>query len=243
MTSRNNRNYYFLSIALLLAGLFYFQDSFKKNNSSSVLKPSQLDFSKANQFPSEDFTPAETTQNEVSLGNTLQLPPFTKNDLQKWQSLEEILKSKNDNDPRINAELKNLSTEFHEALYSKYASMKPEDRNERGTLVFLIARDLKSPNDLDFLQKVYQESPCLNLANCQTSTEEDPHHGGANQTTLDYPQLVGLYQLDRQLGERPEILKDANLRAGVYATLKNAENFPAPQVHQKAQQIREKYGL
>lgn len=236
----------FLILALLTAGLFLFKNTGyspdKPGPQFGLKKPSQMSFTGGNRF-SEDFNakPSATSENTSSAPEAL--PALPESERPAWQALEEILQSKNDNDPRLDKELSDLSLEFHKALFTKYQNLKPEDRNGRGTLVFLIARDLKNKDDLDFLQTVYEESPCLNLADCTAPPADDPTGSGSQETSLNYPQLAGLYQLDMQLSKRPELLKQPDFRAGVYSLLKTAENFPAPQVHAKAQQIREKYGL
>jgi hypothetical protein len=242
---RNNIIQILIIIALLTAGLFYFWSRPSATKTGQPLKPSQLDLSADNPFH-ENLNPPPQSDSAASAqeSNSASVPAeLTEKELPAWKTLDEIIKSKNDNDPRMDRELSHLSAGFHKALYKKYASFKPEARNERGTIVFLVARDLKDPADLDFLQSVYQESPCLNMGDCTASPEADPQDIGAQQTTLNYPQLAGLFQLDQQISKHPEFLKDPSFRAGIYSLLKTAENFPAPQVHQKAQQIREKYGL
>lgn len=201
-----------------------------------------MSFAGGNQF-SKDFNAKPSTPSENLALEKQALPLLPESEKEAWQALEDVLHSKNDNDPRLDKELADLSLEFHKALFMKYQNLKPEDRNGRGTLVFLIARDLKNKADLEFLQTVYEESPCLNMADCTAPSVDDSTGSGSQETSLNYPQLVGLYQLDMQLSKRPDLLKQPDFRAGVYSLLKTAENFPAPQVHAKAQQIREKYGL
>ena len=113
-----------------------------------------MTFADGNRF-SEDFqaAPDAATTGEAPT----EMPELPEREKSAWLALEEILKSKNDNDPRLDKDLSDLSLHFHKALYSKYQSLKPEDRNGRGTLVFLVARDLKNSADIEFLQKVYEE--------------------------------------------------------------------------------------
>jgi len=231
-----------LGIALLLAGLFLFK-SYNKDASAphGLQKPSQMTFTQGNRF-SEDFNATPDTPEESAVVSA-EAPALADDEKAAWQALEEILNSKNDNDPRLDKQLSQLSPEFHKAIFSKYESLKPEDRNGRGTLVFLVARDLKDTADIEFLQKVYEENPCLNMRDCSAQPDEDPQDSGFQQTSLNYPQLAGLYQIDAALSKRPSLLNNPQIRAGIYSLLKTAENFPAPQVHAKAQQIREKYGL
>lgn len=233
--------------ALLLAGLYFFLGQ-KNSDSVAILKPSQLDFSKSNQLQEpttvQEQSQADPVAADSAVAATTPVPTTLSEAEQKlWANFEEILKSKNDSDLRVK-DLKNLSADFRKALSDKYGSLKMEDRNGRGFIIFLISKELKSASDLDFLQKVYQEQPCLSLENCSTtSRDENPHTSGIDQTTMNYPQLVALYQLDKQLEAKPELLKDPAMRAGILATLKQAEAFPVPAVHDRAQQIREKYQL
>lgn len=233
--------------ALLLAGLFFIMGK-KSSEATTLLKPSQMDFTNSNQLQEpmkfEEQSQAEPT-NVESVSATVFAPPTTLSESEQklWTTLEEILKSKNDNDPLVN-QIKNLSADFRKALSDKYSSLKAEDRNGRGFIIFLISKDLKSASDLDFLQKVYQEQPCLSLENCSTtSRDENPHTSGTDQTTMNYPQLVALYQIDKQLAVKPELLNDPAMRAGILATLKQAEAFPVPAVHDRAAQIRQKHNL
>lgn len=237
---------FFLSLligALLFAGLFFIWGK-KKSEVTTALKPSQLDFSQGNQIQEPTAIQAQAEPTTVNTDDAEYAPATLSNPEQKlWLTLAEILKSKNDSDPRV-GDLKNLSTEFRKALSDKYSSLKMEDRNGRGFIVFLISKDLKSASDLEFLQKVYQESPCLSLENCGvTSRDDNPHNAGVDQTTMNYPQLVALYQIDKQLEANPQMLNDPAMRAGILATLKQAEAFPVPVVHDRAEQLRKKYNL
>lgn len=231
--------------ALLVAGLFFVVRYFDStaSNEQRALKPSQLDFTKNNEIqPAAPAPPEPTSEGVVEASVLPALNLISESEKKLWTSFEEILKSRNDSDSRVN-ELTNLSPEFRNALFEKYSSIKAEDRNSRGFIVFLISKDLKSANDLDFLQKVYQEAPCLSLENCGVTGTEDSHTAGVNQTTTNYPQLVGLYQIEKQLETNPELLKDPALRAGVLVTLKQAEAFPVPTVQERAEKIRQKFKL
>jgi hypothetical protein len=230
--------------ALLVAGRFFVGKN--KESQTENLKPSQLDFSKTNTLPAAP-TATQVTEvpaaTEVAVVVSSDQSKLVGADLKVWQSLDAIIKSKNDNDPRINTEMKSLSLSVHEALYEKYNSMPSEDRNVRGLVVFLIARDFKTKADLDFLKKVYDESPCLSLEDCKNVGSDDAHFSGMNQTTLNYPQLAGLYQIEKQLDGRKSLLQDPVFKDGVLAILKQADNFPVPAVQKKSEEVRKKFGL
>lgn len=211
------------------------------SNEQRALKPSQIDFTKGNQVQKPSVQPVESSNFE---GDDFIETPAALNEREQklWIAVESILRTKNDSDPAVN-DLKGLSADFHKALFEKYNYLKMEDRNGRGFIVFLVANNLKSAEDLDFLQKVYQEAPCLSLENCGVTTNDDSHSAGVNQTTTIYPQLVGLYQIEKQLTANPELLNDPAMRAGILATLKQAEAFPVPAIYEFAAKIRQKFNL
>jgi hypothetical protein len=161
------------------------------------------------------------------------------------QALDEIFQSKNDNDQRMDQLLRNLSDPVKSAIRKKYSSLKPELRNERGTIVFLIGRELSegrgSLEDVRFLKDVLLEQPCYNLADCSkttTITPEDEHLQGINETTALYPQLMGLRYLKNAL-ENGNL--SPSLKAEVLAVLEAALHSPNPRVVQDAQLILQSY--
>lgn len=238
--------------ALLLAGLFLFARQ-QSQISPENLKPSQLNFSESNELPKTAATrftdattesgPKATDQNEVPSKVSIALNKLQNEDLKKWQTFESILSSKNDNDPRIDQEFKHISSDLKIALMEKYATIPAESRNDRGLISFLVARDLNSTADTDFLKKVFEEPPCLSLADCKTIGPDDAHHSGINQTTLEYPKMAALYQIEKRLTEHPEILSNPSLREGIVADLRQAEACPVPMIQQKALQIRTRFQL
>lgn len=228
--------------AVLLAGLSLF--SVNKESVVSSMKPSQLNFTQSNKVQeSTALKNNSSPEAEVLSSTSTNIGPLSDTEQKLWANFEEILSTKNDSDSRVD-KLKKLSPEFHKELHKKYSLIKPEDRSGRGMIVFLIARDLQSASDLEFLQSIYQESPCLSLENCAiASSDNDPHHSNVNQTTLIYPQLVALFQIEKHLEANPKILDDAEMRAGFLTTLKQAETFPVPSVRDRAEKIRQKYQL
>ncbi len=125
--------------------------------------------------------------------------------LRKLQILKEIFTSKNDNDPRLDQDLKELTPHTKQALEEKYNSLHTELRNERGTLVFLIGRNLNSKEDFDFFRKVVSEAPCLSLNDCTNSinTSDSSDDNNAVEITLNYPQIVALKSLKSYLIKNP----------------------------------------
>jgi hypothetical protein len=235
--------------ALLIAGLFFFFQS-EPNQEKNNLKPSQLDFSKSNQLPTTPtVSKVEASAAPSSVPGSTSAPKITlqAEDLKAWQVFENVLQTKNDNDPRIDQYFKTLNENLRTALIQKYQTFAAEDRNARGLVAFLIARDTNFSNSngqsAEFLKKVFDEPPCLSLSDCKTIGPDDPHHSGTNQTTLTYPQLATLFQLEARIRNNPELLKDPKAREEFVAILSRAESFAVPAVQERALQIRKEFGL
>lgn len=230
-----------LTGALLITGLFLIWPT-GKQRATEGLKPSDFDFKVGNY-------PAKVKQTEIFNEKpkpVIKLDPqqtLSQEDQKKWQTFQEIIFSRNDNDPRIDGELKDLSTVMHENLHKAYEALPDEDRNSRGLIAFLIARDLKTAADAEFLKKIYEESPCLSFDNCSVAAPADPHFDGVNQTSLNYPQLAGLYQLEKKLQSNPDILRNPELRRKVTDLLREARQFPSDPIQQRAEAIRSQHGL
>ncbi len=225
--------------ALLVAGLFSFLKPHSSEVATGQLKPSQLDFRESNQIkPPEKLVVTAPPQTEVALS-----PDLKEEDKKKIKTFEEILNSKNDNDPRVDSELKSLSAEVHQNLQKAYSQMPKENRNGRGFVAFLIARDLKSVEDARFLKGIYEENPCLSFQDCSKEGPSDPHIDGINQTSLNYPQLAALYQLERKLESQPDLLNQPEMRNELLSVLREAQQFPSDSVQKRAQNILSKFKL
>lgn len=125
-------------------------------------------------------------------------------DLQKLKALDDILVAGNDNDPRLDAELRVLSPFAKQALTQKYKALAPESFNKRGTVVFLIGRSLSSESDMNFLNGVLSDPACLSLADCSRPSSEPTspdaeHHESGNEVTLVYPQIVAVKAMESYL--------------------------------------------
>lgn len=180
-------------------------------------------------------TPAQVTNEKLS-----QLSP---GEQKQWQVFQEILKSRNDNDPRLDKELSQLSVELHQLLKEKYSQLPAESRNERGLITFLVARDLKGAEDLEFLKAVYEEAPCLSLENCGVRSNSDPHLSGIDQNSMNYPQLAALYQLEKQLDKNPTFFQDSAIKDRLRALLTQAKQFGVPVVRTKAEEVASKFNF
>ncbi len=114
--------------------------------------------------------------------------------------LDEILRSKNDNDPRLDTAFNTLSEATKRLFRKRYYALAPEMRNERGTVVFLLGKNMRSQEDWDFLKAVVDEPPCLSLANCRLSKPSEAALG--DPITRAYPALVALRQAAQKAKSR-----------------------------------------
>jgi hypothetical protein len=126
----------------------------------------------------------------------------------KLAVLEEILRSRNDNDPRLDREFNSLSTAAKSLFREKYRALPPEALNERGTIVFLLGRNLGAEQDWAFLRDVAGEPPCLSLGDCSKSPGRGGEEAAGDEVTLAYPSLVALKSAERawSAGERQRAL-------------------------------------
>jgi hypothetical protein len=216
--------------ALSFGALFYFaQNRIGDTAATSKLQP--VVTAHAQEFPPSvnATTPAAVTpQSEITLSDV---------DLKKWETFHAIEQSNNDNDPRLDSDLKNLSENLRASLHKHYVGLAPEKRNQRGLVVYIIARDIKTIQDLDFLRSVYEEAPCLSMESCGSRGEHDPHLASIDESSLNYPQLVGLYQLEKQMQLNPKLLSDPNFRDRLLAAIQQASKFPVPAIQKKAEEL------
>ncbi len=161
-------------------------------------------------------------------------------DQKKFTILKEILKTKNDNDPRFDRELLHLSPELKKMVEHFYGDVKPELRNERGTVVFLIGRDLNSQDDVNFLKDVMMEKPCMSLADCskaETGGGAEAHLDAINETTANYPQLMALRQLLIAYQKSANGTGQAAIAESIAHALQAAAHSPNPRVAREAQKV------
>ncbi|MFI5349030.1 MAG: hypothetical protein ACHQ2Z_05775 [Elusimicrobiota bacterium] len=126
--------------------------------------------------------------------------PYTEKERGTVATLEEILRSKNDNDPRLDHDFNDLSPNEKLLFVQKYNEIPEENRNERGTIVYLLGRNLRTHQDWEFLHFVVHEPPCLSLANCtQKASPGSDEEATGDEVTLAYPSLVALRQARRAL--------------------------------------------
>ena len=119
----------------------------------------------------------------------------------KLELLDEILRSGGDNDPRLDRDFGALSDETKRLIRDKYRQLPREKLNERGTIVYILASNLRSPADWDFMKDVVSEPACLSLADCSAANAAASERG--DEVTLAYPALVALKRTQRVAERSP----------------------------------------
>ena len=138
------------------------------------------------------------------------------------KTLEEILGSKNDNDPRLDRDFNELSPEARSLFRKKYRELPAEKRNQRGTIVYLLGRNLRAREDWEFFRGVALEPPCLSLSDCSRKPAPGSDEEAAgDEVTLAYPALVALRQA-RRAAEEARSVRIAAKNASATATEKEA---------------------
>lgn len=139
----------------------------------------------------------------------------------KLAVLEDVLRSRDDNDPRLDREFEGLSPEAKSLFREAYAALPRERLNERGTIVYLLGRNVSAPEDWAFLAAVAGEAPCLSLADCAKPSSETG--GPGDEVTLAYPPLVAVRQAARAA-------REGGSREGARRVLEAARGSRSPAV-------------
>lgn len=151
-------------------------------------------------------------------------PAVSAEDLAKLKTLREILLSRNDNDPRLDKDFLELSPAAKELFRAAYRKLPAEELNSRGTIVFLLGRNLTAPEDWAFLREVAAEPPCLSMGDCSKSGSGGGE-GLADDVTLAYPSLMALKSAEAALES-----KDAASAAGARSVIAAAKASKMPAV-------------
>jgi len=165
--------------------------------------------------------------------------------------LDQILASKNDNDPRLDQKFRHLTQEMKSALRDKYSNLPKEDLNARGTIALLIGREISDSADLIFLKEILNESPCLSLAQCSRESAPpsgvEAHQEAATEVTLAYPQLSALYWLEKFLLEQDSSnsleANSSHLKEEALRAIQAAKASQAPIVRRIADELAKKLKL
>ncbi|MBO9666234.1 MAG: hypothetical protein J7501_05420 [Bdellovibrio sp.] len=165
-----------------------------------------------NATSSESTTTSDTTAPTTTPATVAPIPATVASDDPQVQAqlqiLSEILKSKNDNDPRMDRELKVLSEKTKAKFREAYKALPAESRNDRGTIVFLLGRNISNEADLKFFDEVLGEVPCKSIQDCSkddpgTAHRDHEEHQGGMAVALAYPQMVTVHSLRNYLEKNP----------------------------------------
>ena len=229
-SSKLSKTFIAVSLTASLVGALYFLRSSPKSSDEEA-SPSEESASTglALEIP-------EAPKPSEPLPVPSEVPPAV-----KLQVLKEILDSKNDNDPRLDSEFGNLSDESKKDLRNLYGQRAEEDRNGRGTIVFLLGRAIDSIQDVDFFEEVLREKECQSLENCSADVRlgqgHSEEHDSVNDLTLAYPQIVALQMLEKNLQKD----LDPGLRRAIKDALRAGEKSLNPQVARRSIQILDQH--
>jgi hypothetical protein len=154
-------------------------------------------------------------------------------------ALAGILASKNDNDPRLDTDYVDLTPEEKRQIQDQYKNLKPENLNERGTLVFVLGQNLKDPDDMKFLEQVLSEPTCLSLNDCKAPRPRgnDDHLEIGVDLTLSYPQVVSLKVMEAYVSEEEN--KDPRILSEIQRVVQQAKQSENMIVSRLAYELEE----
>ncbi len=232
--SVNSRVRLALVAVLMLVGLFFLQNH-PRSPSVEASKVALPDPKETEHEPAQ--RQMATSEESAAVAKNIQPVIWTR----EVELVDQIIRSKNDNDPRLDTDLRVLSEEAKVALRSYYLSRPEEDRNGKGTVLFLLGRNLKGPEDVKFLADALKEAPCRSLANCSSEAVVLDHHESQHDTspevTLAYPKVVTLNMFEKEL-RNPALTRE--MRAEILASIKASVNSEEPAVSKRAAAIIEK---
>jgi hypothetical protein len=224
----------FVGIAILAVGIlavFFWIRSSRTQSETQVLDASRGERSEV-KLPVPSSSPSS-------------LPQVSEHDQHLLTELNQILASKNDNDHRLDTDFKNLTPGTKTLLMKRYQELPSEKRNDRGTIVFLIGRELNRPEDFRFLAQVGMETPCLSMIDCKQEmhqTPEELHEQSTISVTLAYPQHVAMKSLENLLSpEKGAPSPDQAQISEALNTLETLGNSPLPFIAQCARDDRTQF--
>ncbi len=197
---------------------------------TSALSDEDADGDVATVTPDGAADKAEREPSHAEVSPTPEIPP-------KVALLKEILKSRNDNDPRLDKELRVLTPKERQQMRQFYRELPAEARNSKGTAVFLLGRNLERPEDFKFMADVVGEPSCLSLSNCAVAdalTTGADDHDQSTAVTLAYPQIVALKSVERLLQKNGGVGHRREIDA-ILAAARKSEN---PRIRQMANALR-----
>ncbi|TBR20217.1 hypothetical protein EPO15_13420 [bacterium] len=144
----------------------------------------------------------------------------------KLAALDAVLAAKDDNDPRLDTAFEGLSESAKRSFRARFADYPREYFNERGTIVYVLGRNMKTPADWAFFRAVVAEPPCRSLADCAKAGEAG---GPGDEVTLAYPALVALKRAQR------EFSTGGSMQAAARTVVREALKSEAPAVRRLAE--------
>lgn len=237
---KNFKNYFFIFLFVGLSGFFISKLNHRIDLASKLrMVPNQ----QKETIIETGEAPSAPSLTHIQMKNKEELETVSKKlsieDQKRWDLIQQHLSMSNDNDQKVDVELSQLSEPLREKIKEAYSSLPMENRNGRGFLAFLVARDLKSTKDLEFLKGIYEEGTCLSLSDCNAEAPSDPHLDSINNTSLNYPQMVTLYQLRKKIEDNPKILEEPGVKESLMGLLREARQFPAAGISSRAEAIEE----
>ena len=158
---------------------------------------------------------------------------------EKNRILDEIFHTRNDNDPRLDTDFNDLSPETRRAFRKKYRALVPERRNDRGIILYLLGKNLRTVEDWAILREAVAEPPCLSFSDCSRPPAPEEGEGATGDAvTLAYPALVALKQAEHALLNR-----DAGARREALSVLRAARGSRAEIVARKAGELAGRFKI
>ena len=142
----------------------------------------------------------------------------------------------------MDSELSHLSVAAKEEMIAVYRNLPRENRNERGTIAFLIGRSLDRPEDARFLESILKEKPCLSLSDCSKAegdvSGEAAHLQGISETTAQYPELMTIRALKEKWEAKGADAVTGAARESVKEAILAARSSPLTRVAETAKAIQ-----
>ena len=231
-TKSRNPRWHWIAVGLILAASGYAIYDWGvrvplTDGAPEAMKPAEASRSGAGHAgPPEKVSPADPASPASPLA------------AKKLKTLEQILSSRNDNDPRLDSELRALDPATRAVFRTRYLHYPKESRNERGTIVFLLGRNLEDATDLAFLRQVMAEPPCLSLGDCTRETApatgETAHLQSTTGVTLAYPQLMALRSVRQYLRQTGPVPLPSARREEIETVIQAGLRSPIPALNLQA---------
>ncbi len=175
-------------------------------------------------------------------GPDSELPESLAESAAKLKTLDEILRSKNDNDPRLDTDFKSLSIETKRLFRKKYSETPRERVNARGTIVYLLGGgNLSTAEDLAFLREVAAEPPCLSLSDCAKKPAPGGEEEAGDEVTLAYPSLVALKQAQHALESASALSTSSPTTKNAMGVLEVGRKSPVRAVSRLAERLARRF--